>query len=781
MFSTSTVRCKACVGSILDSFLLSNALISRSTISRHPTLRRGPKRPSRSFPTRPFSNNSTLQQNDERSSRSYDKTEVETRVNEPANPSELEKPYSKPATLPWYLQIDETQNNHKPPIDRQQLPLLPKDSPVLLGPLLDYIYDEQGIDNISLFDLRELDRPAALGPNLIMLIGTARSEKHLHSTADRLCRWLRTNYKLSPVADGLLGRNELKLKLRRKARKARLLSNVGVIKTDPEDDGIRTGWVCVNVGRITLANTSRQESQSGNVSGATAEPVTLIVQLMTSEKRDQIDLEGLWGHRLDRIQDSLREDASASTASGAESQQPLSMASSIVRPSIQRSTFAAATELASSQYRGIHTESLRPEELHSPPTTSHTNGSSLAQSDGLQSREHRSLPKFDSKALANPTAIDLLSRETTDSTLFSTLKELESAVGEGRFFDVRQTLLHVDSARLSEWMITAEDAKTLQMRSLNTWLRQLPPDEAIKVLGKGNSDYASSQFLLSFFQLIPVFPNADQSRQRLAMISYAVELGHPKYGPWEIFHLLVQIQLSITEITPQDICFALEALVVGGDILDSRDEELWVSSHSLRHFYPILSIADFAHFPCALPLDETLLVRLVKRLRPSNETPSPTTPGLGLSNKKSKVEELLELFEVYGLRLTPKLYDELLILCASGGHWVAFWNLWYRHNQRNGKKSLSHYRHLLASLAKTKHITGCGDALREILPGIASHPPESYLRLSSTIHQCVSIVDPELEDILKEDPSYESEWTRVLKTFVFPAQRSGNNEQPVAT
>ena len=83
-----------------------------------------------------------------------------------------------------------------------------------------------------------------------MLIGTARSEKHLHVSADRLCRWLRSTYKLRPNADGLLGRNELKLKLKRKAKKAKLL---GSSTDENADDGVRTGWVCVDVGVVQEA------------------------------------------------------------------------------------------------------------------------------------------------------------------------------------------------------------------------------------------------------------------------------------------------------------------------------------------------------------------------------------------------------------------------------------------------------------------------------------------------------------------------------------------------
>ncbi|KAI9827258.1 MAG: hypothetical protein M1832_005396 [Thelocarpon impressellum] len=136
-----------------------------------------------------------------------------------------------------------------------------------------------------------------------MVIGTARSERHLHVSADRFCRWLRSNYKLSPVADGLLGRNELKLKLRRKARKARLLGSVGAPVDANADDGIRTGWVCVNVGAVPHAAQGELDDGSavGFVGfGRLTQDVRLVVQMVTEEKREEIDLEGLWAGALNR-------------------------------------------------------------------------------------------------------------------------------------------------------------------------------------------------------------------------------------------------------------------------------------------------------------------------------------------------------------------------------------------------------------------------------------------------------------------------------------------------
>lgn len=224
--------------------------------------------------------------------------------------------------------------------------------------MFEYLSVDSGLDNLTLLDLRSLDPPPALGANLLMVIGTARSVKHLNVSADRFCRWLRSNYKLRPYADGLLGRNELKLKLRRKARRAKLAASVGNTmyeKGGGADDGITTGWICVNVGQVedgivknaveqdeAVAELGTIDEEAEAVVGdalnqefedeAVAESITnqdeeeylnperssedpdvdyvgfgsrsnaprIVVQMFTEEKRAELDLEGLWQDRSTR-------------------------------------------------------------------------------------------------------------------------------------------------------------------------------------------------------------------------------------------------------------------------------------------------------------------------------------------------------------------------------------------------------------------------------------------------------------------------------------------------
>ena len=237
--------------------------------------------------------------------------------------------------VPWYLQEEPPVAENRT-ISEEDIPQPPENSPAMLPVLLEYAYKDLGLDQLKLFDLRGLDVPAALGANVIMIIGTARSVKHLNVSADRLCRWLRSQYKLSPYADGLLGRNELKIKLRRKAKRARAASQAGAM-IDEKDDGITTGWICVNAGVVDKGSPKAELSEFGLEGfGQIDTGISVVVQIFTEEKRAEVDLEGLWQGNLERIE-RKRIQGNSTDASSAV-------------PSATRVGFPGG------QRRGIHTE-----------------------------------------------------------------------------------------------------------------------------------------------------------------------------------------------------------------------------------------------------------------------------------------------------------------------------------------------------------------------------------------------------------------------------------------
>ncbi|KAH7395217.1 hypothetical protein DE146DRAFT_100591 [Phaeosphaeria sp. MPI-PUGE-AT-0046c] len=201
-------------------------------------------------------------------------------------------------SIPWYLrQQSALREQTQKPID---IPDLPPNPPPLLKTILEFVSITAGLDDMELLDLRHLDPPPALGPKLIMIIATARSEKHLHVAADTFSRWLRREHGLKANAAGLLGRNELKIKLRRKAKRMRMMANVG--GSVPEgniDDGIRTGWICCTLSKIEAHPDDMHmpgDDVEEFVGFRDVKPgVHVVVQMFTEEKRAETGLETLWG------------------------------------------------------------------------------------------------------------------------------------------------------------------------------------------------------------------------------------------------------------------------------------------------------------------------------------------------------------------------------------------------------------------------------------------------------------------------------------------------------
>ncbi|PWW72187.1 hypothetical protein C7212DRAFT_348889 [Tuber magnatum] len=189
-------------------------------------------------------------------------------------------------STPWYLHVKTPISKFHPLAERQALPPLPEDPPPALQAVLTQLSVEEGIDYLKVLDLRALDPAPALGENIVMIIGTARSGRQLHMCSDRMCRWLRKEFGMRPFADGLVGRGELKLQQRRARRRGKLTTAQSGIEE-------AAGWVCITTGGQGL-----------------------VIQLLTRDKREEIDLESLWGKQLER--DAKKRETEQRVAEGKE-------------------------------------------------------------------------------------------------------------------------------------------------------------------------------------------------------------------------------------------------------------------------------------------------------------------------------------------------------------------------------------------------------------------------------------------------------------------------------
>jgi ribosomal silencing factor RsfS len=257
--------CATCSNSLLTSFAA-----TCGTRIRLPLQAKKPRLAASSLPARAFH-----QTRVSRNAPDKDK-ETETKA---ANDSSKS---TEPDLVPWFLRVDTPKISRHPLAREQELPELPEDPPRELSDIVNQLFEEHGINDLVVLDLRPLDPPPAIGANTIMILGTARSVRHLHATADKICRYMRSTYRWSPHADGLQGRNELRLINRRKQRRGKVIST----QMGEVDEAGNSGWVCVHGGKHGL-----------------------VVQLFTQAKREEMDIEGLWRGILDRDQRHKRAEA----------------------------------------------------------------------------------------------------------------------------------------------------------------------------------------------------------------------------------------------------------------------------------------------------------------------------------------------------------------------------------------------------------------------------------------------------------------------------------------
>jgi ribosomal silencing factor RsfS len=202
--------------------------------------------------------------------------------------------------VPWYLEV-EPPKHPTLVVEAPPLPDVPEGSPKVMEPLVKFTSEALGLDDINIMDLRKLDPPPALGPNLLMIFGTARSERHLHVCADRLVRWFRKQG-ITASADGLLGRNELRTKEKRLARKMKRMGS-GYSRNEDDDDGISTQWVCVNAGTVGGPEAHVESvitSADGSVVGFGVPQTgsTIVVQMFLAARREELNLEGYWKNKI---------------------------------------------------------------------------------------------------------------------------------------------------------------------------------------------------------------------------------------------------------------------------------------------------------------------------------------------------------------------------------------------------------------------------------------------------------------------------------------------------
>ncbi|PQE03769.1 ATPase synthesis 25 mitochondrial protein [Rutstroemia sp. NJR-2017a BBW] len=651
------------------------------------------------------------------------------------------------SSVPWYLQVETPQRIPQTLSERQKIPELPESPPPILAPMLQQISVDLGLDNLTLLDLRKLDPPPALGANLIMLIGTARSEKHLHVSADRLCRWLRSTYKLRPSADGLLGRNELKLKLRRKSRRAKL---VGSTADEDLDDGIRTGWVCVDIGAVEGAKTDVESVISegdGFVGfGRRSDGVRIVVQMLTEEKREEIDLEHLWGGILQRansgeieeFEDTEQADVSTSNASTSASR--LSSEKHVSGTDFPARGFQIPQSRAFHTSRHINSKMqrfVRPVPSGSP-----------SSSDRDRHMKSTNLTEFP-QSIRNDFAIG----------------NFQGAIDRVRRLRDLYPELDMDGGSLWRSILTNQ---------IISYLTHAPVEEIITNLGDGYRDDSSTSFLKLLHLTLSTEEQKRDWKTRFWLYIRARQLNHPGYnafGLMEIFNECVEAGTVLPEETYLSIIRSLLQLPKQDGVVVETLDRINPPAISMAQAYDVIRVMDQQGMNI---LTENMFVTLLEALEPVKElthvnwAPIVTVndsfglPTKAMSGSQRRVHLLMISLELPPF--TDRSRMRLMEMYARNSHWVAFWDLWRMPLRFNYPQSAAMYEFMFRKVAETGHEAACMKALRTWLENIFLEDPEVKLEgdLAEAVKACVLVADPYVQ-VEAADPNKNGEWITVWR------------------
>lgn len=646
---------------------------------------------------------------------------------------------------PWYLQVPEQKDLQQAPpnpfAERQRLPELPKNPPPILEPLLKFVSVDMGLDYLTLLDLRDMNPPPALGSNLLMIFGTARSERHLNVSADRLCRWLRTTYKLRPFADGLLGRNELKLKLRRKNRRSKMLGAAGATDPGSYDDGIHTGWICVNVGAVE--GPLRVSDDEGSLAtdegfvgfGEQDNSPRIVVQILTEEKRGEIELESLWKDAYDR-----------------------------------------AVRREKAQREAAEKEALLSSEVKDATVEHHDSGKTIHSSNVAGSfAPQNALPGQQIRQLHTTRTISSVTHQIEEGAEYDLEPQIIRQLGPR--IDKAKAFPSPPASRPGEILPTQPDQSA---RALNTnieYLIKLEKPAAIRALGSGEDDRTSTSFLDSFYSSMPLFLEAPHWQARVSLHKHAMEIGHQGYTRQGLLQIMRDMHSSI-RVIPQnilmDILYAITRteLVIyprDGDAFNKPSTAEAALRRSLGLAFEVLEKMDAYGYDVVS--DEVFLtlhyaishpkVAVDDSLKPASqrgEEPALQAPASELLDQRAQAgTDHTDLpFKVqdrynYNLQqamkilkpgpLSDRMYNALLETYGSQQHWKSFWKTWDDLPRNMVSRTPEMYCTLFRAAAQAGNQIFAQKALRDGIPQMAQERPPVELEhdLASAVAECMQV------------------------------------------
>ncbi|KAF8421239.1 hypothetical protein EV426DRAFT_609780 [Tirmania nivea] len=603
--------------------------------------------------------------------------------------------------IPWYLKDTYATKSTLIP-ERAPLPPLPDNPPELLGDILEQLDAELGVTDMKIMDLRPLDPAPAIGRDIIMVFGNTRSERHLHSTADKICRWLRSTHGIRPYADGLIGRNAQKLINRRRIRRGKVAAS----QTGEVNEYVATEWVCVNSGYEGI-----------------------ILQLFTPRRREELNLEALWERKLDTNRKNMEkmergaglqelyendEEVLGKLVEGMKGEE-IEQGYIDAEPNLSRPCFPirVVSSFPNQQTRALHTSRI----LNSPESTTHKSVTPT----------YRKLPSTYQEFMHQ---VPLISADIQDGA-YSTIERSFNTYYPGRSFppSIKQAgmlFAHVHH------------------------LQNVASEVAAEALGNSAFDTTSTSFLRSFFQEMPAIPGHIHYHAWLSLLIQ----GHiikPSAYPVSCFReFLIQIKATGGSVPLPFYTTILETLATTPElrkIPESSSTYVTTKETSRRMDEMVKVLIDMSRssmYDINTPDIYTFITRgLMSKdiegihrlaMEVCEITGAAKRSRWALQNARKEylpdrriflIERLMDQYKIK--QDQPEWYINLLTATAVAGYWPAFWNRWNDVHYQSASRGREMYKLVLGLVSMSENQNEAVNTLRNLQYSMGREVPRVVL------------------------------------------------------
>ena len=481
-------------------------------------------------------------------------------------------------------------------------------------------------------------------------------------------------------------------------------------KATEVEEGMRTGWVCVNVGRVEGGEVPGRERRMEGVVGFGPGEVGcgVVVQLLTEERRGEVDLEGLWGESLGRVREGgVVEEGGGREVGGVED---------LERSGEEDGYARQGPDSISASYQRFASVSHQSTEQQA--RAYHTSSRHLQATSRTQHLE----PDEDYFVLA--------AKQPKEAT---TAEPSEKAP------------------------TTTSDASKLA--SMVAKLKSIPPTHALRILGKNvlsASQHLSiptdpdtntpqpeqnepqpktTSFLRSFYASMPPYPTPAHWHEHIALLAHARALGVHEIHSTVLIAQLRNMQIS--GLLPQERTFKLvleAALGPMGRRVDGVQPTL--SSTKLSNILAVLEDMEACGYDPTAP-------DVLALLYAAYVGPTQTDTALDLKTAVSQ------------------LSAHRLHRLAREGDWPSFWRTWRSYPQRFLPRSAGTYTVLFSILSEglLADMRQTVDVLKTALEDMEREQPavvlEGNAELAGAVARALEFVEPRLKDARGEGAGRE--------------------------